>query len=148
MMRMNNIQSVIDGNYSPLTVNPLPGFMLMTKTFRSVFSANSQNKTREMFIQNRAGECVCLVEKELTLIWFHFTGVSGRTMSQWLNTPEGNISYLKRKIMRKLKINNISEFRSWFLEARVCDGHDKNVSVSSFSPYQKSASHSPSLRTD
>ncbi|KTS72220.1 helix-turn-helix transcriptional regulator [Pantoea stewartii] len=57
-------------------------------------------------------------EKEIMVTWFFMTGMTMKQIAEWTNIPEKSVSYFKRKVMRKVGVDNDNEFIMWFLENR------------------------------
>ncbi|KTS24926.1 helix-turn-helix transcriptional regulator [Pantoea stewartii] len=68
-------------------------------------------------------------EKEIMVTWFFMTGMTMKQIAEWTNIPEKSVIYFKRKIMRKVGVDNDNEFIMWFLENRQTYRND-NVELS------------------
>ncbi|WP_288476936.1 LuxR C-terminal-related transcriptional regulator [uncultured Pantoea sp.] len=67
-----------------------------------------------MRVINTAGTEIRLKSQEVCIIWFLMTGMKPRDISLFLQITEQNVSYYKRKTMKKLQVKNNFEFFSWF----------------------------------
>ncbi|MFV9668767.1 LuxR C-terminal-related transcriptional regulator [Pantoea sp. KXB25] len=67
-----------------------------------------------MRVINTAGTEIRLKSQEVCIIWFLMTGMKPRDISLFLQITEQNVSYYKRKTMKKLQVKNNFELFSWF----------------------------------
>ncbi|MGD9425661.1 LuxR C-terminal-related transcriptional regulator [Pantoea sp. NSTU24] len=67
-----------------------------------------------MRVINTAGIEIRLKSQEVCIIWFLMTGMKPRDISLFMQITEQNVSYYKRKTMKKLQVKNNFEFFSWF----------------------------------
>lgn len=71
-----------------------------------------------MLVINTDGSEVFLNSREVCIIWFLMTGMKPKEISHFMIMTEKNVSYYKRKTMKKLRVNNNVQFFSWFLKNR------------------------------
>lgn len=87
-------------------------------------------------IVNAAGIEIPLKGQEICIIWFLMTGMKPKELSLLLKVSEQSLSYHKRKIMRKLQVENNFEFFSWFqCNRRVFNSEDAEVYILKPSEY-------------
>ncbi|MGK3144350.1 helix-turn-helix transcriptional regulator [Pantoea sp. C2G6] len=78
-----------------------------------------------MRVINTDGNPIVLNGHEICIIWFLMTGMKPKEISRFMKIKEQNISYYKRKVMRKLHVSNNFEFFSWFLNNRKVFSHER-----------------------
>ncbi|EPD3811765.1 helix-turn-helix transcriptional regulator [Cronobacter dublinensis] len=70
-----------------------------------------------MTINDNSHRHLSFNEKEAAVTWFFMTGMSLKQIGEWSGIPEKSVSYYKRRVMRKIGVNNNNEFIIWFLKA-------------------------------
>jgi len=73
-----------------------------------------RSEQNSMRVINTAGTEIRLKSQEVCIIWFLMTGMKPRDISLFMHITEQNVSYYKRKTMKKLQVKNNFEFFSWF----------------------------------
>lgn len=78
-----------------------------------------------MRVINADGNPIVLNSQEVCVIWFLMTGMRPKEIGDFMKKNEHNVSYYKRKVMKKLQVSNNFEFFSWFLNNRKVFSHEK-----------------------
>lgn len=71
-----------------------------------------------MTIKDNIHRNLSFTENEVAVTWFFMTGMSLKQIGEWSGLPEKSVSYYKRRVMRKIGVNNNNEFIIWFLKNR------------------------------
>lgn len=72
-----------------------------------------------MKFMDNAQRRLSFTENEVAVTWFFMTGMTLKQIAEWTGLKEKNVSYYKRRVMRKIGVKNSNEYILWFLKNRT-----------------------------